>query len=343
MVDNLDVTILTNTDFLVVDKNDASFDLKECFSLFIGDEEQPVVDDMITGEVNLSRAGKYKIDFSFDRYGEIYRSSATVLVLPEVVIDTPLGDHFKDECVYSSNSMFNYEKIFTATIDGNHVPFDKNNIESDVLFNGTAAQTGHFTTTYNVRVSGFVFSKSVTYDLHEHKVTTTNFPDFSYNISEVDPELNLFSLFDVKVDGTYLGASSMKFMFVESSKLDETEPVEGKTIVPYTLTHEIDFTKTGDYTVTLQFVFDGVEFNKEIYIHIIPDVEITEASKNPVSVLAGVEAFDFKSMFKITKYNPETNKDEAVAILDSMIEADVDFTKAGVYTVTCTYEGVSLL
>lgn len=341
VVNNLDVTILTNTDYLVADKNDATFDLKDCFSLFIGDEEQSVVDDMISGEVDLSRAGKYTIHFRFDRYGEIYRSSTSVIVLPEVIIDTPKGDHFEDACVYKSNGMFKYDEVFQATIDGNKIPFDENNIESDVLFNGNAAQTGHFTTTYNVNVSGFVFSKSVTYDLHEHKITTTSFPDFSYNISEVDKELDLFSLFDVKIDGTYLGAPSLKFMFVEASKVEETEPVEGKTIVPYTLNHEIDFTKIGDYTVVLSFVFDGVEYNKEIFIHIIPDVEISEASKNPVSVLAGVESFDFKTMFKITKYNPETKKDEVVTILDSMIEADVDFTTAGSYVVTCSYEGVS--
>lgn len=347
VVDNYDVSILTNTEALIVTRNDASFDLKNVFSIYIGKTELPITDDMIRAEdFDISSVGNYNVQIDYTRYGIPYHSEATIQVLPVIDIQTPKGDKIELAGVYSGNDAFKYDTVFKAYADGIEIPFVKDNLDSNIVFDSSnLAQGGEYDVTYTISIQGKDYSKTVHYVIYSYDVsidpaaTTSVFCE-----SELTVDKNPLEFFNIKINTTSVTLPSCKCLFVESSKVDETEVPEGKTLVPYTLTNNIVYGTTGTYDVSIHFELEGRSFEESTQITIVDDVKITAKNPTTVSILAGADAYDYKTLFKVQKYNPEKtyNKYDDITVTDEMIDdSKVNLTTPGTYEVVCTYEGVS--
>ncbi len=344
VVNNYDVNILINNDALFAHKNDDNFDLKNVFSLYVGSDEQPITDDMITSEkFDITRAGKYNVQFNFDRFGVSYHSEASVTVLPDVVIETPNGDEFEVAGVYNSNAVFKFNEVFKVYVDGVELPYAEENLDCNIEFVSNLAQTGEYDVTYSVNICGVVTSKTIHYVISTYNVTMdTTATTTSFNKSKLTESYSVLDFFNIKINSNNI--SYYNFFFVDASKEDETEVPEGKTKVLYTLDNPIEYGTVGTYDVTISFDIDGKSYEKTVAITIKEDVEITEKSSKVTSVLTGVESFDYKTMFNIKKYNPNNsswNPYDTITVTDEMIDASaVDLNTPGTYEVKCTYEEV---
>ncbi|MDE7100739.1 MAG: hypothetical protein K2O05_02690, partial [Anaeroplasmataceae bacterium] len=344
VVNNYDVNILINSDAIFAHKNDDNFDLKNVFSLYVGSDEQPITDDMITSEkFDITRAGKYNVQFNFDRFGVSYHSEATVTVLPDVEIATPQGDVFEVAGVYKSNAVFKFNEVFKTYVDGVELPYDEENLDCDIEFISNLAQTGEYDVTYSVNVCGVVTSKTIHYSVLTYNVTMdTTATTTSFNKSKLTEEYNVLDFFNIKINSN--NVSYYDFLFVDASKEDETEVPEGKTKVVYTLDNPIEYGTVGAYEVSISFELEGNTYEKTVEITIKEDVEITEKSSKVTSVLTGIESFDYTTMFNVRKFNPNNSSwspYDTITVTEDMIDASaVDLNTPGTYEVKCTYEEV---
>ncbi len=345
VVHNYEVSILPNYEALNVKKGE-NFDITQAFKVYVGSEPVAVTEDMVSSNVDLNRVGKYPVSIVFDRFGEIYEGSTKINVLPDVLIETPNGDSFEGKGVYISNDMFNNANNFKVLIDGHSIEVNDSMIETNVTTvpGSNKIQTGEYTTTCKFKVDGVEFSKSIEYNIYEHSVTLSHDADGeTFKKSELTADnFNALDLFNLKIDGYMTSSSSVNLQFVEESKVDTTEAIEGKTIVPYKVISNIEYGKIGDYQVAIAFKVDGLDYIDTVDVHIVSDVVITTTSSKDVTLFSGLESYDYKSLFKITKYDAATATNNTIEITDAMIDASkVNLAVAGTYTVTCEYEDVS--
>ena len=239
--------------------------------------------------------------------------------------------------------MFDHAKNFKITADGIELPFDEKLIDTNLEFNSkNMLATGDYYATYKFVINGVEFKRTINYKIYAHDVTASD-SKVTYKASQLTAEnLNIFDIFYVKVNGSSATYSGLDIAFVDVTKKDEYTPVEGKTPVYYTVNSEIAYGTPGTYKVGFSFSLDGLVYEFTTDVTIENDVAITEASSKDVLVYVGTESYDFTKMFTIKEYDAESNSNNTVEVTADMIDsAQVDFTKAGEYDITCKYKDVS--
>lgn len=343
VVANKKVTASVNSDKLICHKGDESYDVKEAFSVYAGDKKLTITDEMLSGSVDYNRTGIYDIKLTYDYYGELTIVNAKINVLPEVVIATPKGDSFVGKGVYASDAMFKHEENFVATADGISLPFDAKLVDTNLVFSqNNLAQTGKYYATYKIVVDGVEFSKTINYEIYAHKAEASD-SKVTYKASELTSDnIDPFKIFYLKVNGSSATYSGLDVEFVPASMKDTYTPTEGKTPVYYTIDTNIVFGTPGIYDYKISFELDGLPYEFTTKVTVENDVTITEASKDLVNVYKGAASFDYKTIFKITKYDGESQSTNNVTVTDDMIDSSkVNLNEIGEYEVTCTYEGVT--
>ncbi len=343
VVANKKVTASVNSDKLICHKGDESYDVKEAFSVYAGDKKLTITDEMLSGSVDYNRTGIYDIKLTYDYYGELTIVNAKINVLPEVVIATPKGDSFVGKGVYASDAMFKHEENFVATADGISLPFDAKLVDTNLVFSkNNLAQTGKYYATYKIVVDGVEFSKTINYEIYAHKAEASD-SKVTYKASELTSDnIDPFKIFYLKVNGSSATYSGLDVEFVPVSMKDTHTPTEGKTPVYYTIDTNIVFGTPGVYDYKISFELDGLPYEFTTKVTVENDVTITETSKDLVNVYKGAASFDYKTMFKITKYDGESQSTNNVTVTDDMIDSSkVNLNEIGEYEVTCTYEGVT--
>ena len=343
VVANKKVTASVNSDMLICHKGDESYDVKEAFSVYAGDKKLTITDEMLSGSVDYNRTGIYDIKLTYDYYGELTIVNAKINVLPEVVIATPNGDSFVGKGVYAGDAMFKHAENFVATADGISLPFDAKLVDTNLVFNkNNLAQTGKYYATYKIVVDGVEFSKTINYEIYAHKAEASD-SKVTYKASELTSDnINPFKIFYLKINGSSATYSGLDVEFVPASMKDTHTPTEGKTPIYYTIDTNIVFGTPGVYDYKISFELDGLTYEFATKVTVENDVTITEASSKPVNTYKGASSFDYKSMFKVTKYDGESQSTNKVEVTDEMIDSSkVNLNEIGEYDVTCTYEGVS--
>ncbi len=345
IVNDSQVTIDVNQDLLVVTKGDEDFNYKDIFTLYIGSEKQEQPTNLISGNFNINRVGKYELTASYQRFGKTYTAKATVNVLPEVTINCPLGNHIEDANVYKNNNMFDMNSLFEVFVDGKQIPVTEGMFTTDVQFDlANTALTGNYTAKLSFIVNGVLFEEAVNYVIHQYAATESKTSDSSrsFYVSQLTDETLikeklLSDIFSIRINGNSITTSSSPFVFVAKGDT-ETEIPEGKTKVEYTLTHDIQFGTPGEYPLTLDFTLDDREFSFETVVIIKPDIAVDAVyNSDDLQVFEGCD--DFTSFFKVSEYDTETSAVAEVPVSSEMIKASL---AEGVYTVTCTYNETSL-
>lgn len=344
VVHNYEVSILPNNEALTMKKGTA-LDLTAAFKVYIGSEPIQITEDMITFGGDTTRVGKYPISIEYDRFGEVYRETAEVNVMPDVEIHTPNGEAFEAKGVYISNAIFDSTKNFEVWVEGQQIAVNDSMLQTDIVSVSNKVQTGNYQTVCRVNVNGIEFFKTIDYTIYEHNVSLSHAEEGkTFKKSELtEDSFDALSLFELRVDSYMITSGSCNLQFVEESKVETTEPIEGKTIVPYQVISNVEFGKLGDYQVAVVFTVDGLEYIDTVDVHIVSDVVISPVSSGDLTVYQGLESYDYKTLFKVTKYDAETKTNQTITVTDDMIQSSgVDLSKAGTYTVTCTFEDVSI-
>lgn len=329
VVHDYEVTIIATAADVV--KGDTAFDVRSVFDLRIGSEPVTVTADMISGRVDVDRVGKYTVELTYDRFGQIYRNRAVVNVLPDVTIETPSGDDFTLYRGSRSNSWATEGK-FVVKIDGRTIPVTSGMLTTDADF----SKAGHYTAQCSLTVDGVEFSKEIKYEIVDHICEITHYQNgVSYKKGEKqESEVDPLKFFTIKVNESSY-ESSHKCKFVDAAVADQTEVPEGYTLVPVTIESNVDYNAIGDYQVKISFTLDGRKYEDTVDVHITNNITVS-ASSSAVSVLSGTASYDYKSLFTVK------NLTETVPVTDAMIDdSAVDLQTAGTYTVSCTYEGVT--
>lgn len=343
VVANKKVTASVNSDKLICHKGDETYDVKEAFSIYAGDKKLAITDEMLSGSVDYNRTGIYDIKLTYDYYGELTVVNAKINVLPEVVIATPNGDSFVGKGVYASDAMFKHSENFIATADGINLPFDAKLVDTNLSFDqNNKIATGKYYATYKIVVDGVEFSKTINYEIYAHKAEASD-SKVTYKASELTSDnIDPFKIFYMKINGSSATYSGQDVEFVPVSEKDTHTPTEGKTPVYYTIDTNIVFGTPGVYDYKISFELDGLSYEFATKVTVENDVTITEASSKAVNAYKGATSFDYKSMFKVTKYDGESQSTNNVTVTDDMIDSSkVNLNEIGEYDVTCTYEGVT--
>lgn len=356
VVENSEVTILVNEDKASLTKGDNDYDLTQVFSLYIGSEKQTVTNDMLSLDtVNRDKVGKYNLELTYDRFGEIYRETAVFQVIPQVTIELIQGNLLEYRNAQAA-TFGDWNEFFAVTLDGQPLNVVDSMIEKDLIFDkggsdyifGTL-KGGDYVLKCVFNVQGVHFESE---EIHIKEyvcdvvLPTTDivktYYDPQLNVPDTNPILNIFS--DIRINNQSITSTSEANVVVFVEEGDTTTVIpEGKVKATYTYEgvtlQEGKVPVGGEYEITLNFELEGFNYSETAKVTVLPQTSIFAFDQ---AVFAGVTKAELAKLFQVYWWDPSASYSNGKKqdVTEDMIATDVDpssFVAGQTYNVTCNF------
>ena len=304
--------------------NAGTLDLTTLFEITRGGEKIPVTADMITGTVDYSREGTNVITLSYE--GETY--TAEVKVVLGVVIDYARGDTVTIK-KGTNKSIYSFGGDFIVTINGIRYGDVERCIDaSKVDFDKVGEYTATVTINYNTEVPDF-------FGVNFTTVTKT----ITYNVVDVEYTLGLKEETVTLPKGTesYDEFSNVRLVINGISQSLTGDKKQGELInacYAEVVSEPLDFTSGQRQTVTLDIYVYGADGEPvTVSYDVVLESDVTIVSEN--MALFGETTLFTTDLFEIIENGVP------VTVTQDMVSGYVNVFKAGMYTVTAEYKGIT--
>ncbi len=306
---------------VVVYPNSEAIDLTSLFTVTVGGKNVEVTASMIQGKVDYENFGVNEITLTYN--GQTY--VATVEVRKGVLIETKAD---VIEVVVGTDSRFyDFAADFTVLVNG--IPFY--NVDNYIdLSKVDFGKAGDYEVTISIpfndqkgTLSGAKFqyySESITYRVVE-------------NVIDVSVKQQVV---DLTNSGGSVNLTDNVLLYVNGYKQSFTSQKDYVDLITcyYEIETNVDWTKSGEQTVTLLLFANGVDktpVTLSYKVNVKADVVIDAMNK---VVYSGDTLYPL-DLFTITDCG------QSVEVTYQMLAGKADVFTPGVYTVTATYKGVS--
>ena len=310
-----DVTTYPNAEYI---------DLTTLFDITYGGERVKTSIDMISGDVDYTKAGENVITLTYD--GEVYTAKVTVVlgvVIRYAKADTITVMRGTDQNAYP------FGDDFIVTVNGSRfVDIEEFIDTSSVDFSNTGTYTATLTIPYNTKAPGAI---SVDFDYFEQDIT--------YVVSD------RIAVVKVKSEFVSMPADTLAYGINQINQ-NVSVTINGVPCILTTtqsniftniyveIVNGVDVENKGDQRVVLDLYVFGTDSDPErvtYTVRIASDITVTARDH---ALFAGGTVYA-RDLFEITENG------KAVDVSEAEIEGKINVFVPGVYEVTATYEGIT--
>ena len=319
IVDSSDVEVVSKN--ISVYPNSQAIDYTSLFEVKNNGKLVKIVQEMISGNVDLSQVGDYEITLNYN--GNTY--VAIVSVKHGVEISYKTSDVI-NIVKGTSKDRYDFASDFKVYINGLEFPnislsyFDLTNVD----FNTIGSYKAKLRIPYNVKSLGI---DNVDFDYYEKEIT--------YNVVEVDYSLEVKNdLLSITTDSNVLNNISLTMKNRKVTLVDSPNKADYILTAYAKLITDINYEAFDNQHVYVDVYVYGVDnepVRVDFYVKVDFNVKITATA---ASIFTG-DSLNPLDLFKISQNGT------SVDVTKDMITGRVDYFKSGTYELYCNYFGAS--
>ncbi len=304
--------------------NATPIDLTTLFSITRAGESIAVTEDMISGSINYTKSGNYKLILTY--MGE--STEATVRVVEGVVLGYSKADTLTVK-QGTDIATYPFAEDFTVVINGvRFTQFPLSYLDlSEVDFSVAGVYPVKLTVPYNEKKPGLTSKPTpINYEFTINYVVVEN--DYTLTVTEENvllnagtTQYNVFSNLKLRINGRNCGLT------------DDQSKVSVLACYAKLLSAPIDFASRGVQTVRIAVYVNGVD---------APPVEIsyTLRIESGIKVSATGTAVFTGSPLYVNQLFSITDSGKEIEVTTDMVNGKVDVFTPGIYHVSLVYEGI---
>lgn len=280
----------------VKDREVGGFDYTTLFSITEGEQSVAVIADYIDASEVKAVPGTYVVKCTYKE------ETATVNITVEATAYNVTLSQSKVSVKVSECADYNFNALFTVTVDGNPAAVTDDMVTSDVK-----AEVGTYTYTVKAGDVSKTLEVEITPDhlaeafaaYRSYEMTLAQLTDFDFS-----------QLFYLYVDGAEIQVTAE---MIDASALD-------------------DAAEESSYTVLLTYNSDLVSASADALVKIVPEESVSVSTKQIVTY-PNAEIIDLTTLFEVKK------GDKNIAVTADMISGTINYSQVGVNEIKLNYDG----